>query len=95
MTGIPLRPNRARVSQAEKGLQGLRDARYARHPPGLARIILVRQNDRFFELRVPHDFAPETGVLAVRDTGFANQSSIYGAEMGILDCSSTGLRSRQ
>jgi len=37
----------------------------------------VRQNGRFSELQSSRVFTPETGVFAVRNTGFANQSSIY------------------
>jgi hypothetical protein len=57
-------------------LHGLRDPRHARHPPGLVRVLLVRQNDRFFELQVGGVSAPKIRVLTVRNTGFANQSSI-------------------
>ena len=41
----------------------------------------VRQNGRFSELQPSRVFTPETGVLAVRNTGFANQSSIYSRPM--------------
>ena len=42
---------------------------------------LVRQNDRFFELREYPRLYPKIRVLAVRNTGFANQSSIYSSPM--------------
>jgi hypothetical protein len=42
---------------------------------------LVQQNDPFSELLAGRAFRSETGLLAVRNTRFEKQSSIYSSQM--------------
>jgi hypothetical protein len=54
----------------------------------------VRQNDRFSELSTDHNFPLENRLLAVRNTRFEKQSSIYLNRMSKVDSSESAERQK-
>jgi hypothetical protein len=46
---------------------------------------VVQKNDRFSELLADHNFPLENRLLAVRNTRFEKQSSIYSSQMSKLN----------